>query len=447
MQVMKKILPLLLTVTIVLILSGCKKALDALIPTIPDTATPTAVGTPVGALTSKTIGNSGGSLVSADGNAELIFPAGALSNNTDISIQAITNNAPNGVANAYRFLPEGITFLQPVTLKFHYTADDLAATLGDLMGIAFQDSTGVWNRVNNLTNDTVNKIISAPIRHFTDWTPFDMLFINPPTGTLKVGQSMTLRVDIVESDDDELRQLGQDIDVSAPITIPTSTKFVWSANGVTNGNSTYGTLTASSQLGASYKAPSKVPSPNPVAVSATVDVKFKYDGKTFNKISLVSYITIIDGEKYLLEVRQTETADPFVYIDTASMMVLVSADGNVTVSDISNFSPETNPQTATVGDCTATWIPDNIGETNIVSVAGSISGSPGDPGRNLFLVFTHSGTVTPKFKQVCSGADESTQGGLDIPGFPSELVFTLTPNGGIYFLDDGQEFARLTLQE
>lgn len=133
---MKKILPLLLTVTIVLILSGCKKALDALIPTIPDTATPTAVGTPVGALTSKTIGNSGGSLVSADGNAELIFPAGALSNNTDISIQAITNNAPNGVANAYRFLPEGITFLQPVTLKFHYTADDLAATLGDLMGIA-----------------------------------------------------------------------------------------------------------------------------------------------------------------------------------------------------------------------------------------------------------------------------------------------------------------------
>ncbi len=433
---MKKIFPLLLTVTMVLILSGCKKNIDTS-PSIPDTPTPTAVGTPVGDSTSKTIGKNGGFLASADGKAELIFPAGALTDNTDISIQAISNNAPNGIANAYRFLPEGITFLQPVTLKFHYTTEDLAATLGDLMGIAFQDSIGIWYRLKNFTNDTINKIISAPIKHFTDYTHFDLLFINPPSGNLRVNKSMDLSMDIVESDDETVK-LGPQGDELAPLIKTKGNKVVWSA--------TAGTITPNSGT-AIYKAPAKVPSQNPVAVSALVDVKFKYNGKTFDKTTLFSNIKIFDGEKYLLEVSITETADPFVYTDSANLMVLVSADGKVTVSDISNFPPETNPATATVGDCKGTWIPDNIGEMNITGVTGTISGSSGDPSRELILIFTHSGALSPKFRQECTGSDPVTEGGIAISGLPAILSFTLTPDVGIYFLNDGQEFARLTLED
>jgi len=45
----------------------------------------------------------------------------------------------------------------------------------------------------------------------------------------------------------------------------------------------------------------KVPGQNPVAVSAQVQIKFKYKGKSFNKTSLVSNIRIIDEQVYLLK--------------------------------------------------------------------------------------------------------------------------------------------------
>ncbi|HLA58407.1 MAG TPA: hypothetical protein VK622_06585, partial [Puia sp.] len=155
---MKKIALLLLTATLILILPGCKKLIESLTPVIPDDSTttvptPTEVGTPLGDPFTKTIGKTGGFIASADGNAELIFPEGALEDNTSISVQAVTQTAPNGVGYAYKLLPDGIQSKKPVTLKFHYTADDLAATLGDLMGIAFQDTIGGWWRVNNFTND------------------------------------------------------------------------------------------------------------------------------------------------------------------------------------------------------------------------------------------------------------------------------------------------------
>lgn len=441
---MKKLLFLLLTVSAILMLPGCKKISDGIVSAIPDEPTITAVGAPVGNVVTKLIGKSGGSIASADGNAELIFPAGALNDNISITVQAITNNAPNGVANAYRFLPQGIKFLKPVTLKFHYTAKDLAATLSDLMGIAFQQSSGIWYRINNFTNDTVNKIISAPIKHFTDYTHFDLLIINPTFDDVKVGKSLDLKLDMVDTDDDVLKLDPNNDEELAPLITLRNKKITWSANGVVNGNSTYGTLTSIS-LDATFKAPAKAPSQNPVAVSALVDVKFKYHGKIFDKTSLVSYITIIDGQKYLLELRVTETASPFVYIDTASLTVIVSTDGKITGRDISNFAPETNPATATMGDCTSTWIPDGIGEMNITSVTGTISGSAGDPKRDLILQFGHSGTVVPKFRRVCRGGDDTTEGGTAITGFPPFVFFTLTPDAGIYFTDDGQEYARLTL--
>jgi hypothetical protein len=106
-------------------------------------------------------------------------------------------------------LPDGIKFQQPVILKFHYTADDLAATIGDLMGIAFQDNVGGWWRVTNFTNDTVNKIISAPIKHFTAYSKFDVLMINPVRGDVKVGNSLDMRVDFVGATDAVIK-LGPD---------------------------------------------------------------------------------------------------------------------------------------------------------------------------------------------------------------------------------------------
>jgi hypothetical protein len=442
---MKKMLPLLLPVTIFLILSGCKKNTDAT-SSIPDIALPTTVGTPIGDSTMKTIGQSGGSLASADGNAELIFPAGALSNNTNISIQAITNNAPNGIANAYRFLPEGITFLQPVTLKFHYKAEDLAATLGDLMGIAFQDSTGIWYRVNNFTNDTVNKIISAPIRHFTDWTPFDILYINPEYGNIKVNLIWNLEVYAVSTDDGALK-FDPNNDEVAPLIRLRNNKVVWSANGIVNGNPTVGTLTGGSLIG-SFKAPAKVPTQNPVTITALVGATIKYHGKTFDKMTLISSVNIVDKQKFdLLIVVVEQDAVPFVYKDSATMTVTVDANDSVTISDISNSAPYCLPLSVTTTDgCTSTWVQDGIGEINITSGTGQAVRDSGDPSWSLLLRFTHTGAVSPKFHRVCTGGDDEILGGIPIAGVPDFLYFNLLPETTHSHTDDGQSYAFLDLQ-
>jgi hypothetical protein len=450
--VMKKITLLLLTATTLLILPGCKKIIESIKPVIPNEPTVTAIGVPVGNIVTKTIGKTGGSIASADGNAELIFPSGALDNDKSISIQAVTNQAPNGVGNAYRFLPEGIKFLQPVTLKFHYTAKDLASTLADLMGIAFQDSTGGWWRVNNFINDSVNRVISAPIKHFTDYTSFDILFINPPGGNLKVSKSMNLEIDIVVSDDDLLTKLDPHADEDlAPLTQVSDKKIAWSANGVVNGNSTFGTLTATDSRVTSYKAPAKIPSRNPVAVSAQVDVKFKYHGKTFDKTSLVSNIKIVGiQEKYLFEMKLTDAMDPeYVYTDTVSMNVVVD-DTTVTVSDINNFAAKTNPTSwATQSGCTKTFVPDGLGKINIYSATGQLFIIEGIS-RILRLEFKNTGTYEPTFSEVCPQNPAFTLGGGYFPGFPG-IDFELFSGGPVFEqrIDNGTGgvlVAKLSLQ-
>jgi hypothetical protein len=84
------------------------------------------------------------------------------------TIQPITNNAPKGLGNACRFSPDGLKFCTPVNLVFHYTDKQVAGTTPDLRGIAFQDSSGVWNRLGSLTADSVNKNVSTTINHFSD---------------------------------------------------------------------------------------------------------------------------------------------------------------------------------------------------------------------------------------------------------------------------------------
>src|SRR4030081_2081144 len=66
-----------------------------------------AIGTPDGKQVSKDIGATGGTIVSDDGRIELIFPPGALTSTTSISIQPTTNAAPNGTGKAYAFEPSG----------------------------------------------------------------------------------------------------------------------------------------------------------------------------------------------------------------------------------------------------------------------------------------------------------------------------------------------------
>ncbi|HEY4965011.1 MAG TPA: hypothetical protein VII28_01370, partial [Puia sp.] len=428
----------LIVIFIMVALQGCMKSnsgSSGSTTTVDEKPTPTAIGTSIETGVTKTISPGGGTVLSSDGLVELVFPSGALAANTDISIQAIVNNAPNGRGNAYRMQPEGMIFLQPVVLRFHYTADDILETLSGLMSIAFQDSTGIWYRVDHITNDTVNKVIYAPIKHFSDWSRFDVMLISPFNTSVRVDKSVGLTVVYIDA--------GTEPDELAPL-FKKSTPVKWSVNGIPNGNASVGT-TGDGSISVSYKAPSKIPGENPVAVSAQIPFNGKYQGKTVNTLELVSHITIVDGEKYLLEMRISETLPPFLYTDSVSMIVVINSDDQVIISDIQNFAPKASPPSATLGGCTSTWLQDGIGETNVNSVSGIITGTAGDSTRDLFLTITNSGAVSPKFTQACVGSDPETGGGFPFEGLPTLANFTLVSGQTVYTVDNGEEFDRLTL--
>ena len=436
---------LLIFLLAIICLHGCMKTIPDITNNPPPggngTPTVTPVGTPVGDLVTKTIGAGGGSLTSADGSAELIFPAGALTGNTEISIQPISNTTLNGVGNSYRLLPEGIKFLQPVTLKFHYTPDDLAATLADLMGIAFQDSAGGWWRVNNFTNDTANKIISAPIKHFSIWTAFDMLLISPLSAVVSVTKSISLEVIVIESSDDDLTALDDNNDAVAPIVRSANTNpIVWAANGVNNGNSSSGTITGTSFYAAQFKAPSKIPSgsQNPVNISATVDANFKYKGKSIGKTVLTSRLRIVDAEVYQVEFKILDTVvnydtDKMIVWDSVSMKVTIKDDA-VTISEITNFESRSMPTQLILTHEAWYFVPDGVGEINIVSAVGTVGpdivGNVGGDTRLLALTFTESGIHDPKLKYVESDNGYTDfSGGEATPGYLRAWGFELDPEG------------------
>jgi hypothetical protein len=61
----------------------------------------TQAGKCTGKITEKKLDKEGGELQSADGKLELIIPPDALSKKTNISIQSVTNLAPNDIAEGY----------------------------------------------------------------------------------------------------------------------------------------------------------------------------------------------------------------------------------------------------------------------------------------------------------------------------------------------------------
>ena len=380
---------------------------------------PTKVGIADGVLVSKTLDENGGTITSGDGKVELVLPAGALKSSTAISIQPISNNAPGGVGKAYRFLPDGIQFASPVTVKFHYTDEQLASTLPGLMGIAFQDTNRVWYRVKKISDDAVGKAISAPITHFSDWTFFESLIINPPAAAIKVNETVDLKVLFVST--------VNDADELAPL-IKNDLKVIWSANGVENGNSAVGTLTGNSYLTRTYKAPASEPTQNPVAVTAQLPISFQYNGETFNKPTLVSNINI-GGDDYVLELIETRNdigIGGLWVTDSASMDINIKNSG-VAITNIKNFAPKSGPNISTNG-CTFSVTADNIGSINITTATGEMRIQSASE-RAVQLFFKHTGAKEPGYRQYCpitTPPFDVTGGGTAFDGHPITLWFDLT---------------------
>ena len=262
----------------------------------------TDVGTPSGSPVEKTIGPAGGALASADDLLTIDVPAGALAADTQLGIQPLTSTAPNGLGSGFRLTPAGTTFSSPVTLTFKPTTEQLAGTVLALTGIGFQDASGVWRWMRGVERDEANGLVSVATTHFSDWSYLAGTQLRPPSASVQTGQTLTLTTNYCWTEEEELAPLpGQESEPPRFDCLPFSQDLRlpfelsnWSVNGIGGGNSTIGTVSTQGQgVTATYRAPSRQPDPNTVAVSVEAS-NVKLDGQTFAKAVLISNIAIID---------------------------------------------------------------------------------------------------------------------------------------------------------
>ncbi|GAB3166620.1 hypothetical protein [Telluribacter humicola] len=291
---------LAVTIGIILSLTACDlETVDGTDP-VDLIGKPTEVGAPQGQAVSKSIGPQGGTLATTDGLVELTIPAGALAQETNISIQPIHNHTPNGVGTSYRFMPDGQQFAKPATLKLKYTDAEVADSAPEALGIAYQRTDKVWYNVPGKSLDKQKKEVTVPMPHFSDWSLFENFRLVTSTGKplLSYGESVTMQI----------MEL-------APLTETKEEPLIQKTSGANNGLKWSlvggGTLKPSGST-ATYTAPRSAANPNPVTISVGLNfknnptklilVKELYIGSGFVKVNFLgkdyvfSSMTVLDDE-------------------------------------------------------------------------------------------------------------------------------------------------------
>lgn len=374
----------------------------------------TPVGTPVGNAVSKNIGSTGGSLISPDGRLEMNIPAGAVSNNTTISIQPVTNEAPGGIGLSYHLMPDGIKFAKPVTLLYHYTAEDINGTLPYLLFVAYQDSLFRWKTdFKNRNVDTVAKTVSLSIDHFSIWTLGERLVMLAQKEELYENETSEITVEHIDIPSQP--GAGPDDLPSLPISsrLPDNVVKNWKINGSNNTNN--GTISGSgSKIG--YTSPATIGQERTVQISAELNypVAFYNNGKlvsSVNKLILLKDIRLLPSEfEYTVETDFSDAGITGwigqVYRDKASfdLSLKKSTDNQglptiiVLASNFKNYAPTVTPLSQAYADplnfstVTFDWIPDGTGETNITDVnLASFDDS------TVTLDLAHTKAVSPSF--------------------------------------------------
>lgn len=404
----------------------------------------TAIGTPIGSPVTKTIGAAGGTIISADGRAELNIPAGALSSDLPISIQPITNECPNGVGVAYDFLPNGTKFLKPATVTFHYTDDDVDGTSPYLINMAFQDSLNQW-QVDILKDvDTVNKTIIFDISHFSSraFDPgvkvqpsiklsslYGKDFTENQQDVLEVSQGVTPGQLVGDAGDgDEISYL--------PKPKPVSDDLVKSW-ALSPGNQN-GSLSATSGSVVTYTAPNTILQEKKVTVYANVFInaaevnRRKQKSKVINGLTQLSItlnlhptnmnfsVKVIFNTTDASGYKQDKYHDEATFeVDVKNYLVTIPKD------KIQNSAPTVTPASFVSGTNQIDWQSDKYGVINITGGSSyTFLDSLNFNQRDVDLLITHSNTITPTFKitDLTFGSVTYVEGD-PVPGYPQAIHF------------------------
>jgi hypothetical protein len=405
----------------------------------------TAIGTPIGTPVTKTIGAAGGTIISADGRAELNIPAGALTSDLAISIQPITNECPNGVGVAYDFLPNGTKFLIPATLTFHYSDDDIDGTDPYLINMAFQDSLNKW-QVDILKDvDTVGKTIIFDISHFSHRAfdagvkvkPAIQLtslkgtdFTESQQGVLEVTQGVTPGQFFGDAG-------GDNAFISyLPNPTPVSDDLVKSWTLSAGGQN--GSLSPTSGSTVTYTAPNTILQEKTVTVYAQVLIKAvnvtrrkqkSHAPPAYEPLSVKLHlhptnmnfsIKIIFNTTDASGYKQDKYHDEATFeLDVKNYLVSIPQD------KIQNQAPTVTPASFVSGNTQVDWQSEQYGVINVKGGTGYVTtDSLNFNQRNVALLVSHSNTVTPTFKTTdLTTGNVSWVQGTSVPGYPQAIDF------------------------
>lgn len=404
---MKHLLNTVLSLFILVIFSSCGD--DAVSPGANDPENgpvSTQEGTPNGTPVFASIGPAGGSLMAADSTIEISVPPGALSTNTNIVMQPVSNLCPGGSSeNAYRFSP--VQFNDSVSIKLKIGED----MDGRFLAAAVQISGGYWKNLRSCVVDTVNKTMTVKVKSIGaqtdagggDIAAWEYIKMFPKRHIMRVNETINLIVKNTQpNEDEELQHL--------PPTVSN-----WSKDGP-------GVLTPNNAA-ALYESPGTIPQPNTVKVYALA----RYGG---DNVQVQCDIKIIDNVvKYHLKMNMVKEISSFsgypsTLTDGADMDVTV-AMGNppsVTVENIVDRVPIVTPPEYSIPNNGGhiTWLPDAYGLINISSVIGAVTALvKGD----VELSFAHVETQLPKFRVDPHSGNTYYLGGHPTPGIPPLVIF------------------------
>jgi hypothetical protein len=404
----------------------------------------TAIGKPDGEKTEMKIGKEGGSFTSSDGKMKLIVPEGAVSKNTTFSIQPAANLMPNGSGKTYQMEPSGIIFQAPLQIIFYYTDAETKGNSPELLSIAMQDDKGQWSAPNKITTDTVAKIITAEVLHFSSYVLYAVASISPESARVKVNGSIRLKIiGIINYTGGEVYDENHK---EIPLKVRTESAEIWSVNGVPKGSSATGLISASKDYTAIFQAPGQVPSQNPVAV--TVEENF-YGDKAYagrwNVYKLVSHITIYDGDYEVIMESVMRSGDKKAWggirtaTDKGSFIISLENNKPTLINIINNLEVMTN-------DC-KNKILNPTTCTGLLHVAGikdfkvTPANPPGQPYSTVEIWFVPFPIEFTKSQFLCPPPPGYTQGGVsgkDITGLSMNFGSALPWN--IKFLaKDGEQ--------
>jgi hypothetical protein len=398
----------------------------------------TAFGSPAGEKISNDIGPDGGTIISSDKMAELIIPKGALTVNIIISVQPVTNAKKTGIGNAYQFLPEGLQFLRPATLVFHYPHSEDAQISPVLQNISWQDKEGYWYQLKKIKLDTINKFISGEIKHFSQYCRSNDFEINPGTAQARVNNIIYLHVMSGIFPD----RLGETFDITSPQTtqeqldafrrFQDEISFAWYVNNVNNGNSVYGTITPSGtpRLGSSfminYNAPAVMPEENPVTVKVVMRGPITLaNGIVLDHAEATAKITIIDEFRYTFYGQSTRG---ILHMRDSSSCIIKLDGKNVTVSDIRNY-PAWSDWPANPDGCNWNYTnKDNWkGLVEIGGVASAVYAgrSPRNPVAVINITLVPAMGNTPSAIVTCPGGSPTNVPSMPTQAMPNYIRFDI----------------------